>query len=69
MNAKCGGNGRVCQALGHGTGGAVLQLTAVEDEIIWKFTADGQYTAKSAYEVQFRGSYCIFNSQRVWRAR
>ena len=43
-------------------------MTAMEDEIIWKFTADGQYTAKSAYEVQFRGSYCIFNSQRVWRA-
>ena len=23
-----------------------VQLTAVEDEIIWKFTVDGQYTAK-----------------------
>lgn len=45
-----------------------VQLTAVEDEIIWKFTADGQYTAKSAYDVQFKGSYCSFNSQRVWRA-
>ena len=45
-----------------------VQLTAVEDEIIWKFTADGQYTAESAYKVQFRGSYCSFNSQRVWRA-
>ena len=26
-------------------------LSDEEDRIIWKFTADGQYTAKSVYEV------------------
>ena len=35
---------------------------------MWKFTADGQYTAKSAYEVQFRGSFCSFRPQCIWSA-
>jgi hypothetical protein len=28
----------------------------VEDDIIWRLTASGSYTTKSAYEVQFLGS-------------
>jgi len=43
-------------------------LSDEEDRIIWKFTADGQYTAKSAYEVQFRGSFCSFRPQCIWSA-
>ena len=45
-----------------------VQLNDREDEIIWKYTADGQYSAKSVYDVQFRGSYCGFQPQRVWKA-
>jgi hypothetical protein len=39
-----------------------------EDKIVWKLTADGQYTAKSAYEVQFRSSFCSFNPKWLWSA-
>ena len=45
-----------------------VQLTDVEDVITWKFSPDGLYTAKSAYDVQFRGSYCCFQPKRVWSA-
>jgi len=43
-----------------------VHLNEAEDTITWKFTPDGQYSAKSAYEVQFRGSYCDFHQKRVW---
>lgn len=43
-------------------------LNGEEDRIIWKFTADGLYTAKSAYEIQFRGSYCSFKPGYLWSA-
>jgi len=29
--------------------------------------ASEQYTAKSAYLAQFRGSYCTFNANSIWR--
>ena len=45
-----------------------VQLSEAEDEIIWKFNSDGQYTAKSAYEVQFKGTFCCFKPGRVWTA-
>ena len=45
-----------------------VQLTDVENVITWKFSPDGLYTAKSAYDVQFRGSYCCFQPKRVWSA-
>jgi hypothetical protein len=39
-----------------------------EDQIAWRWTADGAYSAKSAYEVQFKGSYCPFKPTHIWRA-
>jgi len=45
-----------------------VQLTMEEDQISWRWTADGVYTAKSAYEAQFRGSYCSFLPSTIWRA-
>ena len=45
-----------------------VQLTTEEDKITWKWTPDGSYTAKSAYEVQFKGSYCSFKPNAIWRA-
>lgn len=32
-----------------------VQLQQHEDSIVWRWTASGVYTAKSAYQVQFRG--------------
>ena len=34
-----------------------LQLSNNPDTIAWGWTADGVYTAKSAYKAQFLGSY------------
>ena len=45
-----------------------IQLSEAEDEIIWKFNSDGQYTAKSAYELQFKGTFCCFKPGHVWTA-
>lgn len=39
-----------------------VQMTDEPDEIRWRWTADGQYSSKSAYEIQFRGTYCTFNN-------
>jgi hypothetical protein len=46
-----------------------VQLTEEADEIRWRWTADGRYSSKSAYEMQFRGTYCTFNTKTIWRAK
>lgn len=40
----------------------------VEDDILWKLTDDGEYSAKSAYEVQFLGSTLSNMEKTVWKA-
>jgi len=45
-----------------------VHFSDAEDQIAWKFTADGHYTAKSAYEVQFRGSFCTLRPNWIWSA-
>jgi len=45
------------------------QLSMQQDEIRWCWTADGQYTAQSAYKAQFCGSYCTFDSHAIWKAK
>ncbi|PVH32720.1 hypothetical protein PAHAL_9G468800 [Panicum hallii] len=45
-----------------------VQLTANSDTIKWKWTADGVYTAKSAYVAQFQGSYSLFKGSHIWQA-
>jgi len=35
----------------------------------WKWTVNGQYSSKSAYAIQFAGSYCTFNSTAIWKAK
>jgi hypothetical protein len=34
-----------------------VQLQQHEDTIMWRWTSNGMYTAKSAYQIQFRGSF------------
>ncbi|KAJ1277359.1 hypothetical protein BS78_05G288800 [Paspalum vaginatum] len=46
-----------------------LHLSTMEGDITWKFTADGKYTAKSAYDIQFIGSYPDFNWTKIWKSK
>jgi hypothetical protein len=46
-----------------------MVLTDEPDKISWRWTSNGVYTAKSAYDVQFRGSYCSFNTSAIWKAQ
>jgi len=45
-----------------------VQLTNESDRISWRWTADGTYNAKSAYVVQFTGSYNNFSGTSIWKA-
>jgi hypothetical protein len=40
----------------------------MQDEIRWRWTSHGEYTSKSAYSVQFTGSFCRFDNQAIWKA-
>jgi hypothetical protein len=40
----------------------------VEDDITWNLTANGVYSSKSAYEVQFLGSIASNMNKIVWKA-
>jgi hypothetical protein len=46
-----------------------IQLTSQHDSILWRFSASGQYSASSAYAVQFAGSCADFEWDEIWRAR
>ena len=39
----------------------------VDDEITWRLTANGQYTAASAYKAQFFGAISTNMKRMVWR--
>ena len=41
----------------------------VEDSIIWKWTADGNYSTHSAYMIQFGGSHRKFQHELIWKAK
>ena len=45
-----------------------IQLTDQPDSIHWKWTAHGDYSAKSAYNIQFAGSHGQFISSHIWQA-
>jgi len=40
----------------------------VQDSIIWKWTADGIYSTRSAYRIQFHGSHRTFQHDLMWKA-
>ena len=44
------------------------QLNDQEDQITWRWTADGNYSAKSAYLAQFIGSYSDIMANSIWKA-
>jgi hypothetical protein len=37
-----------------------VQLIDRPDEIVWRWTANGCYSSKSAYQAQLKGTYCSF---------
>jgi hypothetical protein len=41
----------------------------VEDQILWKWTPNGEYTANWTYSVQFQGSHPLFPSKKLWKAK
>jgi hypothetical protein len=48
---------------------AVHLQPGVRDSIIWRWTANGFYSTRSAYRIQFKGSYGIFKSHLIWKAQ
>jgi hypothetical protein len=46
-----------------------VQLTEEVDTIRWKWSSHGTYTARSAYNIQFEGTFCPFNSNAIWKAK
>jgi len=45
-----------------------VQLTQHPDEIVWRWTPDGVYTTKSAYNIQLQGVYSTFDGRLLWKA-
>lgn len=46
-----------------------VQLHPQEDQCIWKMEASGQYSARSAYNAQFTGSFSELNWKHLWKFR
>jgi hypothetical protein len=47
---------------------AVL-LSDQPDDIQWRLAGSGQYSSRSAYNVQFHGSFADHDWQRVWKTK
>jgi hypothetical protein len=45
---------------------AYVQLTEDKDAIAWKLTKDGEYSAASAYDIQFCGAFPGFKALTIW---
>ena len=45
-----------------------LPNLAKDDQIRWRWTADGNYSAKSAYLAQFMGSDSNIMANSIWKA-
>jgi hypothetical protein len=44
-------------------------LNEEKDTIAWKWARTGEYSAASAYEIQFLGSFLMFKASSIWRAK
>jgi len=40
----------------------------MQDTISWRWSSDEQYSPRSAYHIQFKGSYIKYNSNLIWKA-
>jgi hypothetical protein len=41
----------------------------MKDSISWKWEQSGEYSAASAYKIQFQGSYPPFKISQLWKAK
>ncbi|RCV14989.1 hypothetical protein SETIT_3G023000v2 [Setaria italica] len=46
-----------------------ITLSETPDTITWHWTSHGEYTTKSAYNIQFAAVYCTFEAKHIWRAQ
>lgn len=46
-----------------------IQLNSTPDQIQWRFTSDGKYSSRSAYQAQFFGSHPNYQWDRVWKMK
>lgn len=44
-------------------------MEGTEDTITWRWTENGEYTTKSAYHVQFEGSFSRLKIMPIWKAK
>jgi hypothetical protein len=49
--------------------GNMQELNGLEDTISWRWTTDGQYSASSAYKIQFSSNYCKMKLCPIWKAK
>jgi hypothetical protein len=42
-----------------------IQLNSQPDQIQWRFSADGQYSSRSANMMQFKGPYMTYSWDKV----
>ncbi|TVU42264.1 hypothetical protein EJB05_08658, partial [Eragrostis curvula] len=45
-----------------------VQLTNEEDKYLWRWTSDGQYTAKSAYAAMHHGAINFKGAKLIWKS-
>jgi hypothetical protein len=41
----------------------------VHDSMSWKWVANGEYSTKTAYQIQFQGSFTPFRIGKLWKAK
>jgi hypothetical protein len=46
-----------------------INLTEQPDSITWRLSSTGQYSTRSAYAVQFHGSFADHNWESIWESR
>jgi hypothetical protein len=45
-----------------------VQLSSAEDTFIWKWTRDGSFSSKSAFELLHQGSCRFSGASRIWKS-
>jgi hypothetical protein len=46
-----------------------VHLSEERDSIVWKWMVTGEYSAASAYEVQFLGAFPRYIASTIWQAK
>lgn len=49
--------------------GSIQLNKAIEDEVWWRWTADGEYSTKNAYLIQFTGRFSKIKITAIWKPK